>query len=896
MADRRISQPPPQVKAAAKNISPFSIPPNGKPDLLEAALAYARYGKPVFPNFAVLKKSATLENPDYDKHPCTTNGFRNATKDSGQIEAWWHKRPDALIGMPMGSASGLFVIDLDVKHGENGFETLAALEAEFGPLPETLMAETWSGGRHLFFQFPSLDPTKYKPLGNSAKLLGPGIDTRGEGGYIIVPPSPIGGKYYRYINDAKPAILTEWAIEKLRKSIVEAQAAQAPPPPLSYMDIANGGTAYGLAALEEILREMANCPKGKSNETLNKLSFRLGQLVSSNDLTVSAAESIKYCSRLTARNTREEIEKTFNSGFQNGQQFPATRKPLEKRGPGRPPKSAGTPPIARLGDGNGQANPDHQTRQGEAPAGGPQSMPGSIPGPDAVYIVKGQLHKATRQAYRLFMREVAKGRAPGIYLRGGLIRICHAADLSPRRGLEHSPLTPAMTIIDRDWLRLKLTEHVLFFMWSNQKKDYTPIDAPQEIVASMMADIDDLQLPILREIRTCPALHTDGRAIIKSGYDAESQIFFAFDDQTFPAIPERPSRGEINAAINLYSDLLAEFPFVSPDDKAVFIASVLTVLLRHWFGEVPFFAFSSPVRGSGKTTLAVIAGIIATGFCPAILTWPDREEEVKKLIFSILLAGSQIALIDNLSGELGSNTLNATITAPFYEDRALGESRKIKVPTAITFFGTANNFRARADLSPRVSIGNLDPDMERPEERRFSRDVVEYATAKRPQLVAAALVLMKGFIQAGDGERFTDTPLARTKAEAVNLSGCRFGLWGRTIRAALIWATGGDPWGNASQLEGGDSDREAALEILETWRAAFGGEARTIKHALALSDGLMEAFRSIFGRRDVSPKSISAYIRAREGRWINGLRFERSPIAPGGVCLYKVVEMAHEAA
>jgi len=261
------------------------------------------------------------------------------------------------------------------------------------------------------------------------------------------------------------------------------------------------------------------------------------------------------------------------------------------------------------------------------------------------------------------------------------------------------------------------------------------------------------------------------------------------------------------------------------------------------------------------------------------------------------VAGSQIALIDNLGGELGSNTLNAILTAPIYEDRVLGESRKIKVPTAITFFGTANNFRARADLSPRVALGNLDPNLERPEERRFSRDIVEHTTAMRAQLVTAALTLMKGFILAEDGARFTDNPLALTKAESVNLSGCRFGLWGRTVRAALIWATGADPWGNASQLEGGDSDREAALEILETWRATFGGEAKTIKKALASSDDLMESFRSIFGRRDVSTKSISAWVRAREGRWINGLRFERLAIVPGGVCLYQVVERSgHEAA
>jgi putative DNA primase/helicase len=135
-----------------------------------AALNYARSGKPVFPC-----------GPD--KSPRVHGGFKAASRDFNTIDKWF-KRPNALIGLRTGKASGLLVVDIDVKNGVNGFETLAALEVQYGPLPETLTVETPSGGEHRYFLMPETEP----PIRNSAGKLGPGLDVRGEGGYVIAPP------------------------------------------------------------------------------------------------------------------------------------------------------------------------------------------------------------------------------------------------------------------------------------------------------------------------------------------------------------------------------------------------------------------------------------------------------------------------------------------------------------------------------------------------------------------------------------------------------------------------------------------------------------------------------------------------------------------------------------
>lgn len=139
----------------------------------EQALYYSRLGLAVFP-----VKLGT-------KAPLTKHGFKDASKDTGQIEEWWTRWPSANIGIATGAASGgLVVIDLDVKKekGIDGRVTLREWEAEHGKLPDnTWVAITGSGGYHYFYH----SDTQVK---TSAGLY-EGIDIRGEGGYVVAPPS-----------------------------------------------------------------------------------------------------------------------------------------------------------------------------------------------------------------------------------------------------------------------------------------------------------------------------------------------------------------------------------------------------------------------------------------------------------------------------------------------------------------------------------------------------------------------------------------------------------------------------------------------------------------------------------------------------------------------------------
>jgi Bifunctional DNA primase/polymerase, N-terminal len=147
------------------------------PRLLDAALIYAKWGWPVFP-LKPLSLALKAPNPVKEaKRPNTANGFKDASTDPDQIRAWWQRHPDSNIGLATGHAFD--VIDIDTYAG--GVPTYLELHQQ--DLPIHGHATTAQGGIHLYIQ----------PTGRGCLTRWkPGSDYRGQGGYVVAPPSWIG--------------------------------------------------------------------------------------------------------------------------------------------------------------------------------------------------------------------------------------------------------------------------------------------------------------------------------------------------------------------------------------------------------------------------------------------------------------------------------------------------------------------------------------------------------------------------------------------------------------------------------------------------------------------------------------------------------------------------------
>jgi putative DNA primase/helicase len=247
---------------------------------LEAALDYAEAGIPVFP----CKRT---------KEPRTQNGFKGATLDEMRICAWWTQWPPAMIGMPTGRASGIVVIDLDVKadEGIDGHKCLTNW-ATLSPL----IAETPSGGHHLYLRSNS-------QVRCTTDVIGPGVDTRGDGGYVIVPPSNNSAGQYKFVAGDEtylqhPSKLPQLPSDLLTKigarypgwggdapeaepALIAAAMAVIPNPDLGWDDWkkfgmatwrATGGSAEGFAIFDEWSQKSAKYDESNTKEAWDQIT------------------------------------------------------------------------------------------------------------------------------------------------------------------------------------------------------------------------------------------------------------------------------------------------------------------------------------------------------------------------------------------------------------------------------------------------------------------------------------------------------------------------------------------------------------------------------------------------------------------------------------------------
>jgi putative DNA primase/helicase len=254
-----------------------TAPDKGKPHALaqkgvalcrDAALAYAARGRPVFPVPIGTKKSHSS---------IKQNGARwGATVDPKLIVAYWRWWPNANIGIPTGVETGFIVLEADTPegHDSDGLASLRALEAKYGELPVTLAVISPTGSLHYYFLHPGTD-IKIK---NSASVLAAGVDVRGDGGMVLVPPSIRNlqdRRQYRVLDRNPIAPMPAWLIGVTK---------ERPPPPRPQPIVCPASHGYGARALEYEIADLIRTPDGSRNAALNCASFKLHQLVASGHL------------------------------------------------------------------------------------------------------------------------------------------------------------------------------------------------------------------------------------------------------------------------------------------------------------------------------------------------------------------------------------------------------------------------------------------------------------------------------------------------------------------------------------------------------------------------------------------------------------------------------------
>jgi hypothetical protein len=272
----------------------------------------------------------------HDKRPVTQHGFHDATRDPAEIRTQFGTLGAAMIGVPTGQGAGFFVVDLDVKNGGQGLEWLAANQHR---LPRTRTHKTRSGWQHLLFQWP-----EGRTVRNSASRIAPGVDVRGNGGYIIAPPSPD----YEIADHSALAEAPAWLLVLIDPPAApRAESAIAS----NNRDLtarlrANGdGTRYGLQALDNECQAILSAPDGGKHDTLHRAACSIGGLVAAGELAEGPALHA-LASALAGIASRCEdypaAQKTLGAAFRAGMAKPREAPPrlirrmVEEYAPTRP--------------------------------------------------------------------------------------------------------------------------------------------------------------------------------------------------------------------------------------------------------------------------------------------------------------------------------------------------------------------------------------------------------------------------------------------------------------------------------------------------------------------------------------------------------------------------------
>jgi hypothetical protein len=393
-----------------------------------------------------------------------------------------------------------------------------------------------------------------------------------------------------------------------------------------------------------------------------------------------------------------------------------------------------------------------------------------------------------------------------IYQRGGsLVHVVDGADAP--RGIARPKDAPRIAPVQHARLRELLADAATWYQPVNDEKRERK-HPPDWAVKAIDARGQWRGIRRLEAVVESPVLRADGTIMQRPGYDEATGLVFR-PSQEFPPAAEKPTRAQAVAAANKLLEVVQDFPFASDAHRAAWLAATLTPLARYAFhGCAPLFLIDANVRGCGKSLLADATSQIVAGREMARMSLPRDDDEFRKRITALAVAGESLILIDNIVGTFGSASLDAALTATAWSDRILGQTAIASgVPLFSTWFATGNNIVLAADTARRALHIRLESPEENPEERSgfHHADLLAWVRRNRARLSVDAVTILAGYFAAG-------RPDMQLKPWG------SFEAWSAIVRQAIVWAGLPDPAATRTELTS-QADREAVAlrQLLGGW-------------------------------------------------------------------------------
>lgn len=388
-----------------------------------------------------------------------------------------------------------------------------------------------------------------------------------------------------------------------------------------------------------------------------------------------------------------------------------------------------------------------------------------------------------------------------------------------------------------------------------------------------------------------PVVLADGEVLRTPGYDPGTGLYLVLDGPQ-PAVPDRPTKADAEAARAALLEVVCDFPFEKPAHKAAWLAGLLTVAARDAFpGPAPLFAVDANTAGAGKGLLTGTVTRITQGETLATAQWTPDQDEMRKRITGVAMAGDRVVVLDNVDRPLGGASIEAAVTTTRWQDRVLGASEIVTIPLYATWFATGNNIALSGDMARRVCWVRLRSNLENPEDRTGFRhdDLDGWVAANRVRLLGAALTLLAAYLRAG-----RPTPAGGLKPWG------SFPGWSAVVRGAVVWVGEPDPIETVIMGRQTTDRVQAAVGVLlAQWEKidpkAAGLTARQIWDAVNVQRDdlavLRAAVETLTGAADDKdgPSKLGYKLRKYKGKVIGGRSLDQPGESHTGVSKWNVV-------
>jgi hypothetical protein len=316
--------------------------------------------------------------------------------------------------------------------------------------------------------------------------------------------------------------------------------------------------------------------------------------------------------------------------------------------------------------------------------------------------------------------------------------------------IETEDEVPAIRRVTPDILRHHLARWADWMHYSPKAKSHVPTVPPEVVVRDLLAS-PDLALPRLQRIVYAPTFDRHGVLCLTPGYSGPTGgIYYApgSDLRAFRLGPMTPAA----ARTLILDELLGDFPFTSDAERAHAVALLLLPFARDLIdGPTPLHLIEKPSPGTGATLLVSALLWPALGRDVPMLTEARDEDEWRKRVMAKLSTSPIVTVIDNLRRRLDSAALASVLTARTAEDRILSTSTIMTAPVTCAWVATGNNPALSNEITRRTVRIRLDAHVDRPWLRDGFRhsDLRGWMQARRPDLVAAAVVIIADWLDAG---------------------------------------------------------------------------------------------------------------------------------------------------